>query len=214
MESETSNVEFYGKQLRENQLKAQMRTRTLLCWLFGASAIALGVLACMQHSLVRGTLHSLEMAEKDKDSLALEFFNASNRFETVLTETTNRYESTIIEMTNACEQAKVKEVNHWKRETEKMHGAVVIVERREKKLAQENVQLKTDYDEVKQDNDKLNAYLKTFKELTKTKLVELDKKNIETQIEMRKYKNNYETLVKLLQDSVRKKQQEANKADK
>lgn len=204
MESEKdNNFTMYGQQCRENQLRARLRTRTLLCVLFGLAALALGVLSFMQHSLVRGTLHSLEKAEKDMHNLAVEYFNATNRFEEVLFETTN-----------ACEQAKVEEVNHWKRETEKALGSVAIVERREKKLAKALTEVQGNYAEVKEDNDKLNVYLKAFKDSTKAKLIELDKRNIELQFEKDKYKNNYETLVNLLQNSVNQKQSKATGATK
>lgn len=200
MDSESNNgFTMYGQQCRENQLRARLRTRTLLCVLVGIAAVLFGVWTFMQHSLVRGTLHSLEKAEKDMHSLAVEFFNATNRFEEVLAE-----------QTNACEKAKIEEVNHWKRETEKALGSVAIVERREKQLAKDLAQVQSDYAEVKEDNDKLNAYLRAFKDSTKAKLVELDKRYIEQGYELQRYKSNYETLVNILQQ----KAQQNQKAEK
>lgn len=177
---------FFWKNCRKS------KGMSFFAWVAYIAFIPLIVLAIGQSALHRGTRSQLAECQKELESARAEFasvsYSHSNACEKVLAlsdEVKGLKES--LGKANA-------DVKHWKRETEKMHGSVVVVERRESALKGKYATLAKEYEDVKKDNDELNKYLLAMKQSTKAKLVELDKKYIELQFEMRKYKRNYETL--------------------
>lgn len=101
-----------------------------------------------------------------------------------------------------------QEAQRWQKESEKAVGAMLIAEKTERETKAKLVRLQKLFDEVKKDNDDLNRYLKGFKEATKAKLIEYDKKYITQQFELRKWKRNYETLRDCLLKKVEEKKSE------
>lgn len=177
---------FFGKNSRKN------KGMSFFAWVVLVAPIPLIVLTSMKCALLRGTRSQLAECQKELESARAEYesvsYSHSNACEKVLA---------LSEEVKGLKESLGKanaDVKHWKRETEKMHGSVVVVERRESALKGKYETLASEYEDVKKDNDELNKYLLAMKQSTKDKLVEIDKKYIELQLEMRKYKRNYETL--------------------
>lgn len=211
--------DFGEHQCRENQIRTRFSTDNFVCCLFGITTFVVVVLACVQHTLVSDALHEWDNLVTEVDTLKHKYAYATNRYADVSMELTNAYEhlKRESEMVVKAEEKSVvlsAQVEHWKREAENATGVVVVAERRVKTLSEKLQRVHAEYEEIKVDNDNLNAYLKTFKESTKAKLVEIDNLYIKQQLELRKYKRNYEILVNCLQRKVQQKEQETKNEGK
>jgi len=207
-------TDFFG--VEENAKKDKAKLYGWLSVFLGICvAIAAGFIY-VQTTVVRGTISALEKKEselRDTKELLATQRQLSSTLEVAITNElarSSKLQDKVLEVGRQLTKAE-EDVRHWKRENEKALGSVVVVERREKALTAKFAKLNSEYEEVKKDNDELNRYLKSMKEATKAKLIELDKKYIELQFESRKWKRNYETLRNCLLRKVAEKQSEEEK---
>lgn len=185
-------------------------------WLFSLTLVAAMVVVGLwlnERMFARETARILERAEDKSAMLEVKSITLKEEVDWLNSQVSNKV-SQIEELGKVLAKAQDEaiffrqEAQRWQQECEKAEWDVCIAEKTERETKAKLVRLQKLFDEVKKDNDDLNRYLKGFKEATKAKLIEYDKKYITQQFELRKWKRNYETLRDCLLKKVEEKKSE------
>lgn len=191
-------------------------TSNVFAWLFSltlVAAVAVVGLWFNERMFARETARILERTENECAKFEAKSITLKEDVDWLNTQLSNKVsqieaQGKVLAGERAAAMFFRQEAQRWQKESEKAVGAMLIAEKTERETKAKLVRLQKLFDDVKKDNDDLNRYLKGFKEATKAKLIEYDKKYITQQFELRKWKRNYETLRDCLLKKVEEKKSE------